>query len=82
MGATGGKLDATYWKDEFGIPEDFVQEVATLVDPGSSAIYAILESADPEVVAARFQGYGGTVLRTTLTEGQKEKIEKALRNAN
>ena len=82
LGATTGRLDAAFWKDEFGIPESFVQEVSSLVEPGSSAIYALLESEDPELVAARFQGYGGTVVRTTLSAGQKAKIERALRSAD
>ena len=80
LGATTGGLDATFWKDEFGIPEDFVREVSALVEPGSSAIYALLDSEDPELVAARFQSLGGTVIRTTLTAGQKVRIDKALRS--
>ena len=81
LGATGGALDASFWKDEFGIPEDFVAEVSTLVGPGDSAIYVIIDSADSNLALAKFKGYGGTVLRTNLSEGQRAKIETALENA-
>ncbi len=81
LGATGGAIDASFWKNEFGIPEEFVEDVSVLVEPGSSAIYAILESDEPGVVTAKFQGYGGTILQTTLTSEQQAKIEKALHSA-
>jgi uncharacterized membrane protein len=80
-GATGAALGASFWKNEFGIPEDFVREVSVLVDPGSSAIYAILEWVEPVVVADRFRKYGGTMLQTTLNANQQTKIEKAIRTA-
>jgi len=64
--------------DEFGIPDNFVQRVGAMVQPGDSAIYAILRVGDPEIVADKFRGYGGTILRTTLTRDQQAKVEKVL----
>jgi uncharacterized membrane protein len=81
VGATAGAIDATWWKEDFGIDEKFVKDVGTLVQPGDSAIFALIESADPGVVAAQFKGYGGTVLRSTLTDGQAAKLENYLRSA-
>ena len=81
LGATTGGLDAVFWKDELGVPEDFVRQASSLVEPGSSAIYAVLDSDEPELVVARFQGYGGKVLRTSLTKDQKMRIEAALRRS-
>lgn len=78
LGAVGGALDATWWKEDFGIPEDFVEDVGTLVQPGDSAIFALLRSADPTVVAARFSDYGGVVLSTTLTPEQAKNVERTL----
>jgi uncharacterized membrane protein len=78
LGALGGAVDATWWKEDFGIPNDFVREVGTLVQPGDSAIFALLRSADPTVVAARFGDYGGVVLSSTLTPEQTKKVEQLL----
>jgi len=78
IGAGLGAVDASSWKDEFGIPDDFVQRVGTLVQPGDSAIYAILRVGNPDVVADQFRGYGGTILRTTLSRDQQAKVEKVL----
>src|SRR5580704_8176501 len=78
LGAGVGAVDASSWKDEFGIPDDFVQRVGTLVQPGDSAIFAILRVGNPDVVADQFRGYGGTILRTTLSRDQQAKVEKVL----
>jgi uncharacterized membrane protein len=80
LGATAGALDADSWKEDYGISEDFVQRVGTLVQPGDSAIFALLRSIDPDLVAAQFKGYGGTILRTTLNPAQQAKVEATLQS--
>jgi uncharacterized membrane protein len=81
VGAGAGALDASWWKDEFGIPDDFVKQVGLMIQPGDSAIYALLRSADPEILANEFRGYGGTILTTTLSRDQQAKVEKVLNKA-
>ncbi len=82
LGATGGAIDADWWKEEFGIPEEFVQGVAGMVREGDSAIFALLRSADPNYVAEQFRGYGGTILRTTLTNEQSKKVQSVLQGSD
>jgi len=78
LGATAGAIDADSWKEDFGISDDFVQRVGTMVQPGDSAIFALLRTLDPDLVAAQFQGYGGTILRTTLSSEQRDRVERTL----
>jgi len=78
LGAGAGALDASWWKDEFGIPDDFVKQIGTMVQPGDSAIYALLRTANPDIVADHFRGYGGTILSTTLSGSQQAKVENVL----
>ncbi|MGO8732694.1 MAG: DUF1269 domain-containing protein [Terriglobia bacterium] len=78
LGVGLGAVDASSWKDEFGIPDEFVQRVGAMIQPGDSAIYAILRVGDPDVVANKFRGYGGTILRTTLSKEQQAKVEQVL----
>jgi len=78
LGATAGAIDADSWKEDFGISEDFVQRVGTMVQPGDSAIFALLRAIDPDLVASQFKGYGGTILRTTLSTEQQAKVEATL----
>jgi len=80
VGAGAGAIDASWWKDEFGIPEDFVKQVGAMIQPGDSAIYALLRTANPDLLADKFRGYGGTILSTTLSLDQQGKVEMVLRN--
>jgi len=78
LGATAGALDASDWKEEFGIPEEFARGVGGMVQPGDSAILALVRTADPETVAERFRGFGGTIIKTTLTKEQSQKVQAVL----
>ena len=51
-----------------------------MIQPGDSAIYALLRTANPDLVADRFRGYGGTILSTTLSRDQQSKVERVLNN--
>ncbi|MEG9431909.1 DUF1269 domain-containing protein [Terriglobus sp. ADX1] len=75
IGATSGTVDASFWTDTFGVSEDFAAKAGMLPCSEDSAIYAILEPADQSVAVTRFQGYGGTIVRTKLRDGQQVKIE-------
>ncbi len=76
--AVSGGLDAKWWKDDFGVSDQFVQDVGALVQPGDSAIYALLHTADPTLAAAKFSDYGGVVLSTTLSLEQVGQVQALL----
>jgi len=78
LGAGAGALDASSWKEDFGISDDFVQSVGTLIQPGDSAIFALLRTLDRQRVADAFRGYGGTILSTSLNIDQQARVEATL----
>ena len=78
LGATGGAVDASWWKDEFGIPEDFAKGIGGMVQAGDSAILVLARTVDPVAVAEQFRHFGGTVLQTTLTKEQSAKVQSIL----
>jgi uncharacterized membrane protein len=78
FGAAVGAIDAETWKEDYGISEDFVDRVGTMIQPGDSAVFALLRTLDPDMVAAQFKGYGGTILRTTLNDSQRARVEATL----
>lgn len=82
LGATSGAIDAEWWKEEFGIPEQFVENISGMVQPGDSAILALLRTVDPAYVAEQFRGYGGTILQTTLTNEQSKKVQSVLEGSD
>jgi len=81
LGAGVGAIDADSWKEDFGISDDFVQDVGLMVQPGDSAVFALLRTVNPQAVANEFRGYGGTILSTTLSPEQQAKVERVLHAA-
>ncbi len=80
--AAGDTLDSRWWKDNFDLSDRFVQEVGALVQPGDSAIYALLRTADPTMVEGRFRDYGGVVISITLSPEQERILQPAKGSKN
>jgi len=81
LGGTLGAIDAQSWKDAYGISEDFVQRVSTMLQPHDSALFVLARTINADAVAEAFRGFGGTVIRTTLTSEQRAKVEATLHAA-
>ena len=81
VGASAGAIDTFWWRDEFGIPDEYVQKVGSMIQPGDSAVFALLRTANPDLVIQHFRGYGGEVLETTLSKDQQAKVERVLSGA-
>jgi uncharacterized membrane protein len=78
-GAVVAGTDAAEWKAKYGVPEEFVQQVSGMVQPGNSAVFALLRSEeDPVAIARHFSGRGGTVLRTTLGSAKAARVQKTI----
>jgi len=78
LGASLGAIDAGTWKEDYGISEDFVQRVSAMLQPLDSAVFVLVRNVNPDRVAEAFPGYGGTVLRTSLSERQRARVEETL----
>lgn len=81
LGATFGAVDALAWKEDYGISEEFVQRISSLVQPGDSAVFVLARVINPNLIADAFKGYGGEVLRTTLDPQQRARVEATLHAA-
>jgi len=82
MGSVGGAIgadDAESFKREYGISDEFVKEVGGMIAPGDSAVFAVIRGGNPEQVAERFRGYGGTILRTNLSPRAAERVQQTIR---
>ena len=79
IGAAAGADDASDFKDRFGVSDEFVKQVGGLLQPGDSALFALIRTGDPDAVANHFRGYGGTVLRTTLDPVRAARVQETLR---
>jgi uncharacterized membrane protein len=79
IGAIAGDDDATDWKDGFGISDEFVRQVGGMLQPGDSAIFALLSTSDRDAAAQHFYRYGGKVLYTSLSPAGEARLQETIR---
>ena len=63
LGGAAGASEDERWKEQHGITNDFLKQVGGMIQPGDSAVFALITRGDPQGIAERFRGYGGTVLK-------------------
>jgi uncharacterized membrane protein len=63
---------------ERGIDKAFQQEVRDYLKPGTSALFMVIDHATPDKAIAALEQYGGTVIRTSLSEEDTKKLQDAL----
>lgn len=61
-----------------GIDDNFMKELASSMQPGSSALFILVRSATEDKVLAELQGTGGKILKTSLSHEDEAKIQTAL----
>jgi uncharacterized membrane protein len=76
VGAGAGALAGHF--GEKGIDKAFQQQVRDYMKPGTSALFLIIEQATPDKAIAALQQYGGTVIKTSLSDEDTKKLQDAL----
>jgi uncharacterized membrane protein len=61
-----------------GIDKEFQEQVRDHLKPGTSALFLVIEQATPDKAIAALQQYGGTVIKTSLSEEDTKKLQDAL----
>jgi uncharacterized membrane protein len=64
-----------------GIDKEFQQQVRDHLQPGTSALFMVIEHVTPDKAIAALQQYGGTVIRTSLSDEDAKKLQEALQPA-
>jgi uncharacterized membrane protein len=72
MGALSGHLG------EKGIDKAFQQQVRDHLKPGTSALFMVIEQATPDKAIAALEQYGGTVIKSSLSDEDTAKLQAAL----
>jgi uncharacterized membrane protein len=76
MGAGLGALFGHMSKQ--GIDKAFQDQVRDSVKPGTSALFMVIEQATPDKAVAALEQYGGTVIKTSLSDEDTKKLQEAL----
>ena len=77
--ALGAGLGALFGHlGEKGIDKAFQQQVRDYLKPGTSALFMVIEQATPDKAIAALEQYGGTVIKTSLSDEDTRKLQEAL----
>src|SRR6516164_11159968 len=63
---------------EKGIDKAFQEQVRDYLKPGTSALFMVIEQATPDKAIAALEEYGGTVIRTSLSDEDTKRLQDAL----
>jgi uncharacterized membrane protein len=66
---------------EKGIDKAFQQQVRDYLKPGTSALFMVVEQVTPDKAIAALQQYGGTVIKTSLSDEDTKRLQDSLQPA-
>src|SRR5438270_6573125 len=72
LGALMGKIEKS------GIDDEFQDQVRGMLQPGTSALFLVVEKVTPDKAIAAMSKYGGTVLKTSLSADTEAALQEAL----
>ena len=75
LGALMGKVEKT------GIDKAFVEQVREMLQPGTSALFMVVEKVTPDKAVEGLSPYGGTVLKSSLSKDAENQLQEALHGA-
>lgn len=76
VGAGTGALAGKF--TDYGIDDKFVKQLATQMQPNTSAIFVLIRSMTVDKVLPEVSRFGGTVLRTSLSDDAERRLQTAL----
>lgn len=76
VGAASGALAGSM--TDYGIPDDFIKKLGSTIKPDSSALFLLVTSFTADKVLPRIEQFKGTILQTSLSDEQEERLRQAL----
>ncbi len=67
--------------DKKAIDKQFQDQVRDMLKPGTSCLFMIVEKVTPDKAVAALRTFGGTVLKTSLSEEDTRKLQEELHGA-
>lgn len=72
LGALMGKVEKT------GLNKEFQNQVRDMLQPGTSALFMVVEKVTPDKAIDALRPFGGTVLKSSLSKDAERELQKAL----
>jgi uncharacterized membrane protein len=61
-----------------GIDKQFQDQVRDMLQPGTSALFLVVDKVTPDKAVEGLSRYGGTVLKSSLSKDQEKELQEAL----
>jgi uncharacterized membrane protein len=72
MGALMGKVTKS------AVDKEFQDQVRDMLQPGTSALFMVIEKVTPDKAVAALSKFGGTVLKSSLSNEAQNELQDAL----
>ena len=72
LGALTGKMSKS------AVDKEFQEQVRDMLQPGTSALFLVIEKATPDKAVEALSKYGGTVLKSSLSKESEAELQEAL----
>jgi uncharacterized membrane protein len=72
MGALMGKATKS------AVNKEFESQVRDMLQPGTSALFMVVEKVTPDKAVEALSKYGGTVLKSSLSNDAQRELQEAL----
>jgi uncharacterized membrane protein len=72
LGALMGKVEKS------GIDKEFQRQVRDMLQPGTSALFLVVEKVTPDKAVEGLSRFGGTVLKSSLSKDAEDELQEAL----
>ena len=76
MGALMGKVAKT------GIDKNFQDQVREMLQPGTSALFLVVEKVTPDKAVDALRQFGGTVLKSSLSKKAEQELQQELNGSS
>ena len=76
VGAASGGL--TGKMTDVGVDDTFLKELGEKLEPGMAAVIVLVHRSTPDKVLPAIQGFGGTVLQSSLDDEAEARLREAL----
>jgi uncharacterized membrane protein len=72
LGALMGKVEKS------GLDKEFIDQVREMLQPGTSALFMVVEKVTRDKAVDAMSQYGGTVLKSSLSKDAEHELQEAL----
>jgi uncharacterized membrane protein len=76
VGAGAGAIAGHF--SDYGISDDFIKQLGREMQPNSSVLFILARNAQPDRIIPEVAKFGGTILRTNLSNDAEEKLKASL----